>query len=390
MKNILVFSTEGSEVNPDNSIKRLYLDVETIIVVDNEEQENFGNHSGADYTPKIGDKLYFMPNVNIPRVKLKNLILDYNIKVVKNIEDATAIFANRHSLSKMVNSRGFYTLPLENFKNCFDILKSALDLKQVTAVETALEFYTEDIVFLNWESLSIITNGDLQIYKNSIVNEGTLAYSKRSSTHIQTISPGDARILKDIEDKSIYSDGSLVSNLNGDDAVLIDAVVYEQLAQMFKSSDVDNTVIAMEIMANSKYKESLLYIHILFKEHYQSIAESHTKNHVNFKALLSYLGKDNYSLESKLDTIVDSLILKGVLTEDMLNILMTKYSKQIVDSGSSRYFRVKSVTAIDQVLQIVNSNYNYTTMPDFIPIVIAEETVIEDIPAISESDLQWL
>ena len=390
MKNILVFSTEGSEINPDSSIKKLYLEVETVVVVDNAEQENFANHSGLDYTPKIGDKLYFMPNVNIPRVKLKNLILDYNIKVVKNIEEATAIFANKHSLSKMVNSKGFYTLPLENFKNCFELLKSSLDLKQKTAVETALEFYTEDVVFLNWETLSIIPNEDLQVYKNSIVNEGALAYLKRRSTRAETISPGDAKILKDIEGKPVYSDGSLVSSLNGDDAVLIDEVVYEQLAQMFKSSDLDNTVIAMEIMANSKFKESLLYIHLLFKEYHQSIAESHTKNHVNFKALLSYLGKDNYSLESKLDTIVDSLILKGVLTEDMLNILMTKYSKQIVDHGSSRYFRVKSVTAIDQVLQIVNSNYNYTTMPDFIPIVIAEETVIEDIPAISASDLQWL
>ena len=389
MKNILVFSTEGSEINPDTSIKRLYLEVETVVVVDNAEQENFGNHSGLDYTPKIGDKLYFMPNVNIPRVKLKNLILDYNIKIVKNVEDATAIFANKHSLSKMVNSKGFYTLPLENFKNCFELLKSSLDLRQKTAVETALEFYTEDVVFLNWEALSIIPNGGLQVYRNSIVNEGTLAYEKRSTVSVQTISPGDAKILKDIEGKPVYSDGSLVSNLNGDDAVLIDEVVYEQLSQMFKSSDLDNTVIAMEIMANSKFKESLLYIHLLFKEYHQSIAESHTKNHVNFKALLSYLGKDNYSLESKLDTIVDSLILKGVLTEDMLNILMTRYSEQIVKHGSSEYFKVKSITAIEQVLKLINSNYNYTTISDFIPEIVAE-TVVADIPAISASDLQWL
>ena len=104
---------------------------------------------------------------------------------------------------------------------------------------------------------------------------------------------------------------------------------------------------------------------------------------------MSYLGKDNYSLESKLDTIVDSLILKGVLTEDMLNILMTRYSEQIVEHGSSEYFKVKSITAIEQVLKLINSNYNYTTISDFIPEIVAE-TVVEDIPAISASDLQWL
>jgi hypothetical protein len=49
--------------------------------------------------------------------------------------------------------------------------------------------------------------------------------------------------------------------------------------------------LAMEIMANSKYVESLIYLELLFYRYAGRISDRHTKNHVNFKSLLGYLGK---------------------------------------------------------------------------------------------------
>ena len=76
--------------------------------------------------------------------------------------------------------------------------------------------------------------------------------------------------------------------VNGDEAVLIDLDTYQNLRNMFKSSDSDNHVMAMEIMANSNYLESLLYLEMLFFHHHQQIDYSRTKNHVNFKSLKNY------------------------------------------------------------------------------------------------------
>jgi hypothetical protein len=130
-------------------------------------------------------------------------------------------------------------------------------------------------------------------------------------------------------------------------------------------------------------------MHLLFKEYHYKIANSNTKNHVNFKSLLAYLGKDNYNLNSSLDTIVKSLLEKQVLTEEMLNILMDKYSREIVGGGDQGFFKVKNITVSDEVLLTINSNYEYGIRADFTPVVIEEPIVAEE-SAPKPEDLQWL
>ena len=44
----------------------------------------------------------------------------------------------------------------------------------------------------------------------------------------------------------------------------------------------------MEIMANSNYIESALYLLILLERYAPRIGDCHTKNHVNFKSMVSY------------------------------------------------------------------------------------------------------
>jgi hypothetical protein len=158
---------------------------------------------------------------------------------------------------------------------------------------------------------------------------------------------------------------------------------------MFKSSDKDNHVIAMEIMANSKYRESLLYIHILFKEHYNSIYNSSTKNHVNFKSLLSYLGKDRYSFQSGLTSIIDSLKDKGVLTIEALDILMQRYSNEIQNGGDQACFKVKSITVNDEIKKLLNVNYDFRVRDEFIP-VVQEEVAQKNDDVITPESLTWL
>jgi hypothetical protein len=136
---------------------------------------------------------------------------------------------------------------------------------------------------------------------------------------------------------------------------------------MFKSNDNDNHILAMEIMANSNYIESLLYLEMLFKEHSYAISNCHTKNHVNFKSLIGFLKKNKSYLGTDIDDIVKSLIDKGVLTTDKLDVLMRKYSNEIGHSGNSEYFKVKTVTINEDLLKQLNTNYIYEHVEDFIP-----------------------
>ena len=70
-------------------------------------------------------------------------------------------------------------------------------------------------------------------------------------------------ILDDIQNKTIFDESELLAMINGDDAVTITPEVYQQLVKMFQSSDQDNHIMAMEIMANSNYIDSALYLLLL-------------------------------------------------------------------------------------------------------------------------------
>ena len=391
MENFLIFQIDECSTSPDGkgnlNIDRFNISLDTGVALDAATKAHLAV-STDEYTPKIGDKLYFLPGVNIPRVKLKNLILDYNVTVVRNVKDSTAVFGSKHSISKMMTTKWYYSLKTEDFKACYEALKPHLNSRVIENIDTALEFYTGEVVYSDWTGIQRICTEEFAVYRALIQNPGNVAESNRTSKYLEIISEEYYKVLSDLSGKVILSDGSLVDKLNGDQAIVINSEVYNQLEQMFQSTDEDNHVLAMEIMANSNYKQSLLYMHLLFKEYHYKIANSHTKNHVNFKSLLAYLGKDNYSLRSDLDTIVKSLLDKEVLTEEMLNILLTKYSTEVINSGDTGFFKIKNITVSDEVLSTINSNYEYGIRPDFTPVVI-EETVAE-IPAITPDSLQWL
>lgn len=342
-----------------------------------------------DYEPKIGDKLYFLPGVNIPRVKVKDLILNYNISIVRNIKDANVIFGGNNSEAKMVDTGWFYSLKTEDFKECIEALKPHLDQYDVDNINTALEFYKHEYVFSSWASIGNLTDNSLECYKSYVQNPGSIAVSGRSSNYLNIVLDDYIDVMDYAVSRKVLHESGLIDKLNSDDAILIDSTVFEQLDNMFQSSDADNHVIAMEIMANSKYKESLLYIHILFKEHYNKIANSSTKNHVNFKSLLSYLNKTRYSFHSSLDDIIRDLKYRGVLDIKSLNILLNKYSDAITGSGSTEYFKVKEITISEELLQELNHNYVYNIIPDFTPVEIENSKDTGASNVIAPESLTW-
>jgi hypothetical protein len=344
--------------------------------------------SKIDYLPRINDKLFFLPGVNIPRVKLKELTLDYNIKIVKDIEDATHIFGGNNFKGKISKTDWFYSVPTEIFKECYEAIKVDLDKYYTEKVDTALEHYTGESVYFDWHGVELLAREELSYYKDFIVNPGSAVKNERSSQYLSIILPDYIEVSKSLTDKVIIHEAGLVDKLNGEDAILINDEVFKQLTMMLSSIDTDNHVIAMEIMANSRYKDSLLYLQMLFKEHSNVMEASNTKNHVNFKSLLSYLGKSGERyLNSSLDNIVASLLDKDVLTKEFLDILIENYGEEVTNRGGTFYFEVKTITVSNEILEKLNINYANERVADFVPKeVIVEDIVIEDKP----EELTWL
>ena len=355
---------------------QIYIDTK----VASKDAPNFTFKTDA-YTPTKGDKYYFLPGVNIPRIKLKDVALQHGVRNVRNIDEATHIFGSNSTFAKMVNRNYEYFIKTADFLEFMEVIKDNVDEYYLEKVTQAFEFYDLEEIIIRRPLMSLVryavSNTTL---KQSI--EDCKAYSNYTNEYAYSADADYDELFKNIITKELWSEDALLVHVNGDNAVTIDSDMYDQIADMFKSSDSDNHILAMEIMANSNYKDSLLYLEILFKEFYGVMYNCHTKKHVNFKSLLSYLGKDN-TINTDLNDVMRSLIDKGVLTVDMLNVLMDRYHGEVERYGNNSYFKVKTITVDEDTLALLNSNYTYNVKDDYqpVPVDITEEEV-EEFPEI--------
>jgi hypothetical protein len=292
------------------------------------------------YVPVKGDMIYLLPGVNIPRVKLKDLALSLGIRVVRDPAKANIIFAGRNSIAKITSSRWAYkvgsTFALERIKAICD------DGFYIQNLETAIASTGETHIF-----------GDYSDITNVIAHNTRNEYS---SSYIYTIDPEYSEMYNTVKDKIIYSEAELLNNINGDDSTTIDEEVFDQLKNMFESSDTDNHVLAMEIMANSKYEDSILYLLMLISEYAYKINSSNTRNHVNFKSMLTYFGWQPRDVSHiNTDDIVEIIDKKGLLTVDMIKRLYQEYSDDIIRNiHYDDVFEVKEVTIKKEYLEKLN------------------------------------
>ena len=336
------------------------------------------------YTPMKGDKLYFLPGVNIPRIKLKDLATKFGIRTVRDVSEANVIFGSSKTKDKMTGYTWKYKIPTTLVQLFFETYKNDMDDYQFSKIDNALEFYTEEYILTDWSTARNFTDNDLPQWNSYSQQPQYTDYhskSRASSEHVHEVNKDYINLYDLIKGKEIIDESCLLDQLNGDDAVIIDADMFTQLSTMFNSSDDDNHILAMEIMANSKYKESLLYIEMIFKNHSYSIGNCHTKNHVNFKSLLSYLGKSNRYIDTSLDDIMESLISKKVLTKDKVDILLENYGHEINNRGDSTYFKVQTITVNEDTLSLLNENYNYKVIEDYEPSIVnnLEEEELDEV-----------
>jgi hypothetical protein len=322
------------------------------------------------YSPSKGDKIYFLPSVSVPRVKFKNVCVEFGVKTIRDVEQANIIFGSKKSISDITTYTWTYKCKTEDFKAFIKLYESEIDDHNLEKIETALEFYDNEYVAIDYNLYDWIINKLPEIKIDS-----------RYSDRLSMVKEEYVDLFNAIQGKEILDEASVINVLNGEDATEIDKGMFDHLSDMFDSSDNDNHVLAMEIMANSKYVESLIYLELLFYRYANKISDRHTKNHVNFKSLVSYLGKDKNYLGTDIDDIVNSLRDKDQLNPDKLDILLSYTSNDIQQRGNTKYFTVKTISVTPEILAQLNTNYTYGLQEDFTPII---EEVVEEIPEVVE------
>ncbi len=354
------------------------------------------NFNTSKWTPQMKDKIYFMKGCTVPRVKLKDLSVKYKIRTTTDLSKATVVVGSDRAGHKLFKSEWMYMIPTEVFLATIEALKelsSDFDEYYVEMIDdTILGFDRNKLEYIacDWNTAKLCqaTNTNIGPLGPAILKKLGVTkdqykksdYSRYGNDNVWTISDNNLEIYEEVKTKSIIEQNALLEVLNGDDAVLIDLDTYQNLRNMFKSSDSDNHVMAMEIMANANYLDSLLFLEMLFFHHYNQIDNSRTKNHVNFKSLKNYLGRGTYS-DTHIDSVFKSLLSFNKLDQDALAFIMEDQKSYFSNNGYSNYIKPTAYGINPEFQPQLNYKWVYKTetfVDQSTVIEVEEEKVVKD------------
>lgn len=322
------------------------LDVELLYGMPENKNDIYTVSKG--YTPAQGDSIFLMPGVNIPRVKLKDLALDLGVKIVRDVTRANIIISGKATMNKITCGRWLRSAKTEDFSAYVEWLKTHMgfDMYYTDKYDTAVAACNPDVIYLEYGTA------------NDMSSKGFSMVSGMSSA-VYSVEEEYRDVLDGIQNKPIYDESELLAMINGDDAVTITPEVYSQLVKMFDSSDQDNHIMAMEIMANSNYIESALYLLLLLEGYSHRISECHTRNHVNFKSMVSYFSlavKEIGYLDP--DRIANKLVSLNLLTKDWTHVLLQERTDWFIRNiAHSTTFSVKEIVPTPNVQTAINDSY---------------------------------
>ncbi len=276
--------------------------------------------TGKSWVPQNNERVYFIPGCTVPRFKVRE-----KFSVTNKPEHATAVFVGTKLDMDMsdVSISKYYSVPINAVKEWLEDIYGKEHFMTVKFKSIALN--CEDIVLVSIEEAYSVLNCNpeevvpydpncksdkwyLQEHmKYEPGYEQFSTYSKDCQTwQVQFYTIHNAQFFQRIT-APIYSQEEILGKLNTDKMV-IDETKYQEFRKMANTGQDDNIILMMELMANTNYQKSCVYLLLLLKEYNTKISTLDQAEHVNFKSLLAYFGLNvktfqNISIETMMKVL---------------------------------------------------------------------------------------
>lgn len=348
------------------------------IKLNEDNKDNNFIMSKNKYSLKPNQTVFISKNCSIPKVKLRTVMMSHNLRITKNFKEADFCFINSSDsgINAISESSGGYILNNNSHTKSADYFKHS--------------------VKNNVDSLFKLADIDIDILGNHTEEEGTVTVDYRTLNSIKRFYPNVEtsydynKYLKEGPDYEcyeyfldndivVYNQQDLMEIVNGKEALVIEKKEYNQLKSMIDSSDEDNLVLAMEMIANCDYTKSLLYLCMLFEAYSEKFLKNKYCRHINFKSLLAYLNINRYTYVT-IDYMIDLFIERKVLNKEWVDIIFEEYADRIANR-ESKHFKAKVITLNTEALEFLNFNYDQKIIEDFIPVekeIEKEEEILDD------------
>lgn len=308
-----------------------------------------------EYIPKEKDRLFFYPGCDVPRYKVRSWVENIKGSITIKVDSATVRFASKNSIDACITFKRVIKVDKKPFIDWLTInYGTSEDIQEIIQECSKTQ---NSFVYLelqdNWIS---ITGYSKQHYSRSYaVGYKKTLHELSEGTEfdpwckVECIEPGKETLLATlISDSKLYSQESLIKLVNGNSAI-IDEEMYISLTDMFNSTNSEDHVTAMSIMASSNLQASLHYILLLLEEFGRKVMLNRKeKNHVNFKSMLEYIGEDrwwNMDTEKHMEILMQKRLLTYKMLKEFAEAVKKMWSKNL----DNKYFVVKSIEATDEV-----------------------------------------
>jgi len=320
------------------------------------------NNALEEFSLDEKDKLYFAKGVTVPRIKLKDLFAEKKIKSIRDFNEADKVIISKRTASKLFKDSWSRVYKTKFIVKLIELLKTLgytfnqYDLNKFT---DSLEFYENEYVECNY--LSALNSSSLKseiiTRFNEKVYEDIIRHNVESWMYMYTLADdADINLYNFLVNQSVlYNEKGLLKLINGEEAVVINEDMYNSISDMFKSLDNDNTTLAIEILANSNYDESIAYILLALHNYGSEISESKSKNYVNFKSLLAYLDISYPNISER--EAFKILKTTNNFTLENVSVLFKEFAEH--HFNFSDYINTESVSLDDSYCEILNKKLIY-------------------------------
>ena len=288
----------------------------------------FDNISTTTSSLVAKDKVFIMPGVTLPRYKIRETGKQIGFDIVRSLSKATkVIYCKKQIIDEMVKKQSCMGIEIKYLKLLFD---------QYNMDTTELENTTNTDIIIDYEVYYALKT----LYTNIFTSDDI------DSSHFYTYSYTDSVYETLINEllsgtKVVISDKDVLKQCNGSKP--LDAESYKRLVSMFKTSQ--NQEIAMELLCNCDYDQSMVYIlKLLSQFNFRSMPGT---NHINYKSFRQYMnthwGIDPNYYSGNIVDIISRLADNGKLKREYLKEFKDEILENVQLYGNNSVFTVGSI-----------------------------------------------
>jgi hypothetical protein len=301
------------------------LSAERVYNVKHDDAVAFARTKSLDLKP--GAVLFYLPNVNVTRFKIKAFSDKFGVTTTKQADKADYLIINDGEKSKSMKSNS--TQQVQYTRYCV-LLKDYKEFRLIAEMSSPSSILY-DAKLMN--ALEEAKGLDIIISEHD-ASELADFIRQKTGKYVWYHYGYDHKNFISLPNPSLYSKlrhQDDITPLINKDAIVITDEKHLELQRMFDSGHEDNIVLAMEIMANSNYEESILNNYLLIATNSYKMNAQKESGHKNFVSLLAFYGINLKYMSSRItNSNVDEIsgVLKeyGQLTEEAMQKLLYYYA----------------------------------------------------------------